>query len=83
MSFVPMSSAPSFMCNASAFKKLKSRTPGSQIQRVGMQMFFEVLNEPDTLVAISKCATLKGDSGRFAGRSVPRGVDDFLAHRRS
>ncbi len=47
-----------------------------------MQMFFDVLNEPNSLVAISKCATLKGDSGRFAGGSVPRGVDNFLAHRR-
>ncbi len=43
-------------------------------------MFFDVLNELNSLVAISKCATLKGDSGRFAGGSVPRGVNNFLAH---
>lgn len=46
-----------------------------------MRMFVDVLREPNTLVAITKCATLKGDSGRFAGGSVPRGVDNILAHR--
>ncbi len=48
-----------------------------------MQMIFDFLGELSTLVVTSKCATLKGDSGRFAGRSVPRGVDNIFAHRRS
>jgi hypothetical protein len=47
-----------------------------------MQMIFDFLGELSTLVVTSKCATLKGESERFAGRSVPRGADNFLAHRR-
>jgi hypothetical protein len=47
-----------------------------------MQMFFDALNEPNTLVVISKYATLKSNLRRFAGGRVPRGVDDFLAHKR-
>src|SRR6266699_401944 len=71
-----------FVWKVSAFNELNSRDPVSNIRRIGLQMFFDVLNELNSLVAISKCATLKGDSGRFAGGSVPRGVNNFLAHRR-
>jgi len=47
------------------------------------KVLFDELDEPGTLVSICKYATLKSDSGRFAGRSVPRGVDNILAHWRS
>jgi hypothetical protein len=50
---------------------------------LGMQMFFDSLGELSILVVTGKRATLKDTSERFTGRRVPRGVDDFLAHRRS
>ena len=46
-------------------------------------MFFDIEDDLRTLVATGKCATLNGNSGRFAGRSVPCGVDNFLADRGS
>ena len=46
-------------------------------------MILDFLGEPRTLVVTGKYAKLKDDSERFARRSVPRGVDHILAHRRS
>lgn len=45
-------------------------------------MFLNGADELNTLVVTGKCAKLKAIHWRFAGRSVPRGVDNFLAHRR-
>jgi hypothetical protein len=52
-----------FLCNAPAFKELKSRTQGSQIRRIGMQMLFDVLDELGTLVVTGECATLTATQG--------------------
>jgi hypothetical protein len=43
----------------------------------------DVVDDLRALVVTGKCATLKLIAGRFAGRNVPRGVDNFLAHRGS
>jgi len=76
-----------FVSGVAAFaKRIRFDELGSHKQcpefHAKMQMIFDFLGELSTLVVTSKCATLKGESERFAGRSVPRGADNFLAHRR-
>ena len=46
-------------------------------------MFSIDVDDLSILVVTGECARLKANPGRFAGRRVLRGLDDFLPHRSS